>query len=136
MSKVYIAGVGKIKFDKYPTETVRSMAEQATRLALKDAGIVTSDLEAVYFANSFWGMFDKQDSIRGQVIMRGMGVDKIPVTNVENACASASTALHLAYTGIRAGMFDVALVLGSEKITNPNKALSFEAYGRAMDVEN
>ena len=136
MNNIYIVGVGKIRFNKYPIESVRSMAEQATELALKDAGLDKSSLQAVYFANSFWGMFDKQDSIRGQVIMRGMGIDKIPVTNVENACAGASTALHLAYTGIRAEMFDVALVLGSEKITNPNKALSFEAYARCMDVEN
>ena len=136
MDNIYIVGIGKIRFNKYPTETVRSMAEQSINLALDDAGLNKTDLQAVYFANSFWGMFDKQDSIRGQVVMRGMGVDKIPVTNVENACAGASTALHLAYTGIRAQMFDVALVVGSEKITNPDKALSFEAYARAMDVEN
>ena len=136
MENVYIVGVGKIRFNKYPTETVRTMAEKAVNLALEDAGLGKDDLESIYFANSFWGMFDKQDSIRGQVIMRGMGIDKIPVTNVENACAGASTALHLAYTGIRAGMFDVALALGSEKITNPDKALSFAAYARAIDVEN
>ncbi len=136
MKNVYIVGVGKIRFDKYPTETVRSMAEKSINLALEDAGLDKTDLQSVYFSNSFWGMFDKQDSIRGQVVMRGMGVDKIPVTNVENACAGASTALHLAYTAIRAEMFDVALVVGSEKITHPNKALSFEAYGRCMDVEN
>ncbi len=136
MENIYIVGVGKIRFNKYPTETVRTMAEQATNLALDDAGLNKADLQAVYFANSFWGMFDQQDSIRGQVIMRGMGIDKIPVTNVENACAGASTALHLAYTAIRAGMIDVALAVGSEKITNPDKALSFAAYARAMDVEN
>ncbi len=112
MENIYIVGVGKIRFNKYPTETVRTMAEQSINLALQDAGISKEDLESVYFSNSFWGMFDKQDSIRGQVIMRGMGVDKIPVTNVENACAGASTALPLAYTGIRAGMFDVALAVG------------------------
>ena len=47
--------------------------------------------------------------------MRNMGVGNIPITNVENACAGGSTALHLAYTGIRAGMYDVALAIGSEK---------------------
>ncbi len=36
--------------------------------------------------------------------------------------ARASTALHLAYTGIRAGMYDVALAIGSEKITHPDNA--------------
>ena len=81
-------------------------------------------------------MFDNQHSIRGEVVLRSMGIEAIPVTNVENACAGASTALHLAYTGIRAGMYEVALALGSEKITNPNKALSLSAYATRMDVEN
>jgi acetyl-CoA acyltransferase len=65
-----------------------------------------------------------------------MGVEAIPVTNVENACAGASTALHLAYTGIRAGMYDTAIAIGSEKITNPNKMLSLTAYATCMDVGN
>jgi len=68
--------------------------------------------------------------------MRNMGVGNIPIANVENACAGGSTALHLAYTGIRAGMYDVALAVGSEKITNPNKALSLGAYATCMDVAN
>ena len=136
MTGVYIIGVGMIRFGKYPDKSVRSMAEDATRLALQDAGLTKEDLQAAFFSNSFWGMFANQHSIRGQVIMRGMGIDKIPVANVENACAGASTALHLAVTGIRAGMYDVALALGSEKISNPNKALSLSAYGYCMDVEN
>jgi len=133
---VYISGVGMIRFGKFPDKSVRSMAEEATLLALQDAGLDKKDLQAVFFSNSFWGMFANQHSIRGQVVMRGMGIDKIPVTNVENACAGASTALHLAVTGISAGLYDVALALGSEKISNPNKALSLSAYGYCMDVEN
>ncbi len=136
MTGVYIIGVGMIRFGKYPDKSVRSMAEEATLLALQDADLTKEDLQAVFFSNSFWGMFANQHSIRGQVVMRGMGIDKIPVTNVENACAGASTALHLAVTGIRAGLYDVALALGSEKISNPNKALSLSAYGYCMDVEN
>ena len=56
-------------------------------------------MQAAFFANTFWGMFDNQHSIRGQVVLRGMGMDKIPVTNVENACAGASTALHTGRNG-------------------------------------
>jgi len=136
MTGAYIIGAGMIRFGKYPDKSVRSMAEDATRLALQDAGLNKEDLQAAFFSNSFWGMFANQHSIRGQVVMRGMGIDKIPVTNVENACAGASTALHLAVTGINAGLYDVALALGSEKISNPNKALSLSAYGYCMDVEN
>ncbi|RPH88665.1 MAG: thiolase family protein [Deltaproteobacteria bacterium] len=136
MGKVYIIGVGMIRFNKYPDKTVISMAHEAIDLALKDAGLTKEDLDAIFFSNTFWGMFDNQHSIRGEVVMRHMGVGNIPVTNVENACAGGSTALHLAYTGIRAGIYDVAMAVGSEKITNPNKMLSLSAYGTCMDVGN
>jgi acetyl-CoA acyltransferase len=136
MDDVYIIGTGMTRFGKMPGRAVRSMAEEATRQALEDAGIDGKTLGAVFFSNTFWGMFSNQHSIRGQVIMRGMGIDKIPVTNVENACAGGSTALNMAYTGIKAGSYDVALALGSEKITNPDKSLSLAAYGSCMDVEN
>jgi len=125
-----------IRFNKYPDKTVRSMAEEAIELVLKDASLNNKDLQAAFYSNTFWGMFSNQHSIRGQVILRGMGIDRIPVTNVENACAGASTALHLAYMGIRAGMFDVALALGSEKMSHPDKTLSLGAYASCMDVEN
>ena len=136
MSNIYIIGVGMIRFNKYPDRTVQDMAHESIELVLKDAGLVKEDLEAAFFSNSFWGMFDNQHSIRGEVVLRNMGIGEIPVTNVENACAGGSTALHMAYTGIRAGMYDVALAIGSEKITNPNKALSLAAYGTGMDVAN
>ncbi len=134
MENVYIVGIGMIRFNKYPDRNVRDMAHEVTHLSLKDAGIDKEDLQAVFFSNTFWGLFDNQHSIRGQVAMRSMGIEKIPVTNVENACAGASTALHMACTGVRAGMYDVALALGSEKITNPNKAASLGAYASCMDV--
>jgi acetyl-CoA acetyltransferase len=136
MENIYIIGTGMIRFNKYPDRDVRDMAHEVTGLALADAGLTKEDLNAVFFSNSFWGLFSNQHSIRGQVVMRSMGVDKIPVVNVENACAGASTALHLAIQGIKAGNYEVALALGSEKITNPNKAMSLSAYASAMDVEN
>ena len=136
MSNVYIVGLGMIRFAKYPDRNVRDMAHEVTNLALADAGIDKKSLQAAFFSNTFWGMFANQHSIRGQVVMRSMGIDGIPVTNVENACAGASTALHLAYTGIRAGMYDVALAVGSEKITDPDKMKSLTAYATCMDVEN
>ncbi|RJP39303.1 MAG: thiolase family protein, partial [Desulfobacteraceae bacterium] len=135
MSNVYIIGLGMIRFNKYPDRGVRDMAHEVIRLALADAGLEKKAIEASFFSNTFWGMFANQHSIRGQVVLRSMGIDAIAVTNVENACAGASTALHLAYTGIRAGMYDVALAVGSEKITDPDKMKSLSAYATCMDVE-
>jgi len=136
MTDVFIIGLGMIRFNKYPDRTVRDMTHEVTNLALKDAGLDKTALQAAYFSNTFWGMFANQHSIRGQVALRSMGIDGIPVTNVENACAGASTALHLAYTGVRAGMVDLALAVGSEKITDPDKVKSLTAYATCMDVDN
>jgi len=136
MRNVYIIGTGMNKFGHYPEGAVRSMAEEVVGMALKDAGLGKKDIQAGFFSNTFWGMFDNQHSIRGQVVFRSMGIDKIPVTNVENACAGASTALHLACTGILADMYDVAIAVGSEKITNPDKLKSLSAYAFCMDVGN
>lgn len=136
MNKVYIIGLGMIRFNKYPNRDVQDMAHEVTRLALADAGIEKEALNAAFFANTFWGMFSNQHSIRGQVALRSMGIEAIPITNVENACAGASTALHMAYSQIRAGMHEVVLALGAEKISNPNKALSLGAYATCMDVGN
>lgn len=136
MENVYIIGLGMIRFNKYPDRGVRDMSHEVTNLALKDAGLEKEDLQAAFFSNTFWGMFDNQHSIRGEVALRSMGIDAIPVTNVENACAGASTALHLAYTGVKADMYDVAIAIGSEKITNPDKMLSLSAYATCMDVAN
>jgi len=136
MKEIFVIGIGMIRFNKYPEETVQTMAHKAIDLVLKDANLEKEDLESVFFSNTFWGMFDRQHSIRGEVVLRNMGIGSLPVINVENACAGGSTALHMACTGIRAGLYDVALAVGSEKITHANKALSLGAYASCMDIGN
>src|SRR5690606_14667113 len=69
------------------------------------------------------------------VILRGLGIGGIPVVNVENACASASTALHQACAMVSAGCYDVVLALGVEKLYHPDKRKSFAAFSGAVDVE-
>jgi len=133
---VYIIGVGMIRFSKYPEKNVRDMALDAIQICLKDCGLEKEQIQAAFFSNTFWGMFSGQHSIRGQVVLRSMGIGSIPVVNVENACAGGSTAMHLAIMGIKAGMFDVALAVGSEKITHEDKNMSLLAYASCMDVEN
>jgi len=136
MDNVYVIGVGMIRFNKYPDATVRGMAKDAVDLVLRDAGLKKEDLQAAYVSNTFWGMFSNQHSIRGEVMLWDQGIDGIPIVNCENACAGASTAFLLGYTAIRAGMYDVVMTLGSEKITHENKAMSLGAYASCMDVEN
>lgn len=91
------------------------MANEAVQLVLDDAGLEKDDIQAAYVSNTFWGMFSNQHSIRGEVMLWDVGLKGIPIVNCENACAGASTALHLGYMAVRSGMYDVVMALGSEK---------------------
>ncbi|KAF7961619.1 hypothetical protein AWV80_41465 [Cupriavidus sp. UYMU48A] len=53
----------------------------------------------------------------------------------ENACASGSTAFHLAYNAVRSGQAQVALVVGAERMTHEDKRVSFGALAKAVDLE-
>ncbi len=132
---VYIVGAGMTRFGKYLDGSVKQLAAEAVQSALEDAGLQKKDIEAAYAANSFWGMFSEQHSIRGQVMLTPLGFGEIPIINTENACAGAATALHLGWTAIKAGLYDAVLVLGAEKISHEDKMLSFRSYATCLDVE-
>ena len=133
--KAIIAGVGMTRFGKHLDEGLKAIGVEAVRAALADAGIEARDLEAAYVGNAAAGLVTGQESIRGQVILRSMGIGRIPVVNVENACASASTALHQACAMVSAGYYDTVLALGVEKLYHPDKRKSFAAFSGAVDVE-
>jgi len=130
-----IAGVGMTRFMKYPDKGLKELGAEATRAAVADAGLELSDLEAAYVGNCAAGLVTGQESIRGQVILAPIGVGKIPIINVENACASGSTALSQACAMVSAGLYDTVLALGVEKLSHPDKTRSFAAFAGAMDVD-
>jgi acetyl-CoA acetyltransferase len=134
MRDVYVAGAGMTRFGKFPDSSVRSLAEEATAAALADAEIAAGDVETAFFANATAGILHGQEMIRGQVALRHTGLLGIPIVNVENACASASSAFHLAWMAVASGAADVALAIGSEKLTHPDKEKSFAAIGTAVDL--
>ena len=131
----YIAGVGMTRFMKYPDKGLKELGSEAVRAAVADVGLELKDLEAAYVGNCAAGLVTGQESVRGQVILHTMGVGKIPIINVENACASASTALLQASAMVSAGLYDIVLALGVEKLTHPDKLKSFAAFAGAMDVD-
>ncbi|MBT7372106.1 MAG: thiolase family protein, partial [Gammaproteobacteria bacterium] len=71
----------------------------------------------------------------GQVILRPSGIGQIPIVNVENACASASTAFNQACAMVTAGLYDIVLAVGVEKLYDTDKKKSFAAFSGAVDVE-
>ncbi len=136
MREVYIAGTGMTAFGKFMDSTVRSLAEEATAEALRDAGATPGDIEMAFFSNATAGILTGQEMIRGQVALRNTGVLGVPIVNVENACASASSAFFLAHMAVASGAVDIALAIGSEKLTHPDKMRSFAAIGTAVDLDN
>ncbi|MCW5830528.1 MAG: thiolase family protein [Deltaproteobacteria bacterium] len=133
---VYIIGAGMLRFGKYQDRSIKDLAAEAVRTALKDAGLEKDRIEALWFANSGWGMNGGQDCIRGQVALRPSGVEDIPIVNVENACAGGATALNGAFLGIASGQYDVAMAVGAEKVFQPDRIKMFASFIGALDVEN
>ncbi len=135
MRDVYVIGAGMTRFGKYLERNMKSLAEEAVTNALKHAGIGKEDLQAAWVGNAAQGIVTGQEGIRGQVVLRAMGVGAIPVMNVENACASASSAFYGAWMGIGCGMYDVALALGMEKLFMEDKEKMFKTFWASTDVE-
>jgi acetyl-CoA acetyltransferase len=134
MPEIFVAGVGMTQFGRLPQHDVKSLTRWAVSDAIQDAGVRLRDIEVAYFANAAQGHMEGQHMIRGQLALRAMGISGIPVVNVENACASASTALNLAVNALKAGQADVALAVGVEKMVSTNKTLMFSAFDSAWDV--
>ena len=122
------------RFGKYLDRGLRDLAEEAVRNAVEDTGLDLHEIQAAYVGNSVAGLITGQEAIRGQVMLRHTGLMGIPIVNVENACASASTAFHLAWMAVTSGLYDCVLALGVEKLSDPNKAKSFRAFNSAVDI--
>lgn len=135
MRKVFVGGVGMTSFGKFADSTVRTLAATATADALNDAGLAVDDVQVVFFANAVQGLLHGQEMVRGQIALRDTGLLGVAIVNVENACASGTTAAHLAWTAVASGQVDVALAVGAEKLTHPDKQRTFTSIGTAVDVE-
>ena len=134
MDKVFIKGVGMTPFVGQGTHTVRDLVEAVATQALADADLTAEDVGRIYFGNGASGLLTGQEMIRGQVALRNTPLAGIPLVNVENACASGSSAVLGAVDAIRAGRCDVALAIGVEKLSHDDKHLTFAAIRGATDV--
>jgi len=132
---VFIAGIAHTKLGKHVDKSVKDLTREAVDGALRDAGAALSDIGAAWFANVRQGQMEGQNSIRGQCALTAMGLGGIPIFNVENACASSSSGLYQAYAAVKAGLHDVVIVVGTEKMFYPEKRQAMmEAFFGGTDV--
>ncbi|RTL68629.1 MAG: thiolase family protein [Pseudonocardiaceae bacterium] len=110
------------------------LARSALVGAVTDSGLGIGQVEEVYFGNGAAGLLQGQEMVRGQVILKDVGLGGVPLFNVENACASSSSAFVLAVTAVLAGRCDVAVALGAEQLVVEDKTRSFGALAAAADT--
>jgi acetyl-CoA acetyltransferase len=130
-----VAGVAMTRFGKHLDKSLKQLGGGPVLEAVKDAGVSLADIEAAYVGNCAAGTVTGQESIRGQVILSSIGLGKIPIINIENACGSSSTALNQACLMVSAGYYDVVLAMGVEKLFHENKAITYAAFSGAVDIE-
>ncbi len=134
MRRVAVVGAGMTRFGKYMDKTLKDLGREAVEAAMKEASVDKPQIEAAIVGNATAGLITGQEMIRAQVILREMGFGDIPMINTENACASSSTAFHLAWLYVASGMYDCVLALGVEKLYHEDKRRSFQAIGSAVDM--
>ena len=90
---------------------------QAAQAALDDAGARTDQVEALFLGTFSPGTFIHQEHV-APLIASELGLANVPSTRLENACASGSTAFASGMMAIAAGVYDVVLIVGAEKMTS------------------
>jgi acetyl-CoA acyltransferase len=135
--EVAVIGVGMTRFGKYMDKSLKDLGREVCWEALKDAGVHPSAIQAGYMGNATGGALTSQTMVLGQVAFREVGITGVPVLNMENACASGSSAIFQAWRDIQAGYYDTAIVAGVEKLftSDSQKTMAALAGGGDADLE-
>jgi acetyl-CoA acetyltransferase len=135
MRETYILGVSMTRFGKFLDKSLKDLAYEAVWNAVGDSKIDPHEIDIAFVGNAYAGLITGQESIRGQVMLREVGISRIPIINVENACASGSTAFYLAQKSVASGQSEVALALGVEKLFCADTGKSLEALSTSSDLD-
>jgi acetyl-CoA C-acetyltransferase len=132
MSKVGIIGVGQSKFVRAYPGSVRELVFEGFKEAMGDANVTTKDIGATIVCSA--PEYDKQRSPSG-VFAEYLGLNPQPTFYVESLCSSSTTGIRLAYSLVKAGLHDMVMVLGFQKMSEISAAESQERMGRGADIQ-
>jgi acetyl-CoA acetyltransferase len=110
MKELAIIGIGIHPWGKFPEMSVHQLNLEVAQMALKDANIDWTDIQALFAGQDPWAGI--QGMLSGNVLAQDLGMTGIPVTNNYNACATGGYALRAAHLYITSGLIDTALVVG------------------------
>jgi len=133
MRPVAVVGIGKTAFGAFADRDLRSLAVEAGQKALEDAHAKTSQVEAFYLGNFAGPSFVGQNHL-APYVAAGMGIVGIPATRFEAACASSGAAFFHAVSAVAAGLYDIVLVSGVEKMTSQSTPKVTEILAGAGDL--
>lgn len=136
MSNIYIVGVGMTPFGRHIQRSIEHMCGEALDAALQDAGCEKSEIGTVFYTGTTQGHLQGQGLIPGQVYLSKIGIQGVPVFNIENGCAAGSSGFHLAVQMLKSGSCDVALAIGAEKMNIADKSRMFSVFDGGWDVSD
>jgi acetyl-CoA C-acetyltransferase len=133
MRPVAIVGLGKTSFGAFPDQDLRSLAVEASRKCLENSHINPGQIEAFYLGNFAGPSFVGQSHLAPYVAV-GAGISGVPATRFEAACASSGAAFFHAWSTVAAGIYDLVLVTGVEKMTSQATPKVTEILASAGDL--
>src|SRR5580700_9976173 len=133
MRTVVVAGIGKTPFGAFKDRDLRSLAVEAGKKCLANAYLEPAQIEAFYLGNFAGPSFTGQNHL-APFVSTALGMTGIPSTRVEGACASSGSAFFHAVQSVAAGLYDIVMVVGVEKMTSRPTARVTEILAGAGDT--
>lgn len=136
---VYLIGAFSTRFQKWLDKSMKDLTRDTYLGVLEDAGMKDGrDIEFAWFSNCSMGILWEQDLIRGHTCMtplveEGLFPERVPIINVEGACASASMAFHGAWKDILSDQCDVSLAIGVDKFYHAEMGRVITAFEHGID---
>src|SRR6187549_3308654 len=132
MRPVAVVGAGKTRFGAFPDRDLLSLAVEAGQQCLKDANVSPFQVESFYLGNFAGPSFMGQNHL-APYVSNALQIHDVPATRIEAACASSGSAFFHAVSAVGAGLYDVVMVVGVEKMTSQPTARVTEILAAAGD---
>src|SRR5215475_15570240 len=133
MRQVAVVGIGKTNFGAFPDRDLRSLAVEAGQKALENGHAKPAQVEAFFLGNFAGPSFVGQNHL-APYVAAGIGITGVPATRFEAACASSGAAFFHAVSAVGAGLYDVVMVGGVEKMTSQPTLKVTESLAGAGDM--
>jgi acetyl-CoA C-acetyltransferase len=132
MRPVAIVGIGKTPFGAFADRDLRSLAVEAGEKCLRDGRVEPAQVESFYLGNFAGPSFVGQNHL-APYVSTALGITGVPSTRIEAACASSGSAFFHAWAEVAAGIYDVVMVVGVEKMTSQPTARVSQILAEAGD---